>query len=141
MESKTSTIQHDIVELEQLLEQKRSALERQKTTSSEGNKPEKEIVREVVGEKIQQQLPAYVPSLPSSSAPVPLSTDTPSYLDPELADKVKSLVDIVFSKNLEEGIREAAKTANPALIDAFHDMLTDELYGKLIENRKLDKVE
>jgi len=42
---------------------------------------------------------------------------------------------------LDEGIKEAVKSGNIALIDAFHDMLTDELYDQLVERKKIDKVE
>ena len=45
-EASPSTIQHDIMELERLLEEKRAALGHEKS--------EKEILHEVVGEKIQK---------------------------------------------------------------------------------------
>ena len=132
-ESTLSTIEHDIAELEKTLQEKKSALEQEKS--------EKEILHEIVGEKIQQHAPQYqpVPSLPQIQ--VPVAAEPPSYLSQELKDKIQEIVQIVFGKNLEEGIREAAKTGNIALIDAFHDILVDELYNQLIEKRKLDRVE
>lgn len=139
MESK-STIEHDIAELEKQLEAKKAVLERDKTeTSMEGGGPsEKEILHKVVGQRIQQQIPSYSPTtqVPVSTAPEP-----PSYLSQELKDKVKEIINLVFSKNLDEGIAEAKRLGNPALIDAFHDMLVDELYDQLIEKRKIAKVE
>ena len=128
-----STIQRDIAELEKQLEEKKAALGREK--------PEKEVLHEIVGEKIQQYTPAYQPKLPSATAPAPQATEPPSYLSQELKDKIRAIVDLVFAKNLEEGIKEASRSGNAALIDAFHDMLTDELYDQLIEKRKLDWVE
>ena len=129
--STLTTTKHDIADLEHLLEQKRVALEHEKS--------EKDMLREVVGEKIQTHAPSYVPT--ASSAPITKLTEPLSYLSQELKDKVQAFVDLVFSKNLETGIKEAIKSGNPALLDAFHDMLTDQLYVQLIEKRKLDKVE
>ena len=64
-----------------------------------------------------------------------------NYLSQELKDKIQEIVTLVFAKNLEEGIKEAAKSGNIALIDAFHDILVDELYDQLVERKKLDRVE
>ena len=47
---------------------------------------------------------------------------------------------MVFNKSLEDGIKEVAKTNNAALIDAFHDVLVDELYNVLVERKKLEKL-
>ena len=127
-----STIEHDIAELERQLEEKKAALGQEK--------PEKEILHEVVGERIQQHVPTYVPTPPVSTSS-PITAEPPSYLAQELKDKIQEIVKLVFTKNLDEGIKEAAKTGNMALIDAFHDILTDELYNQLIEQRKLTKVE
>lgn len=134
-----STIEHDIAELERRLEEKKAALEHEKS--------EKDILHGLVGEKIQEHLPQYSPTpgptgstLPTAQAPVPRATEPPSYLSQELKDKIQEIVKLVFDKNLEEGIKEAAKTGNMAMIDAFHDILTDELYDQLIEKRKLKKV-
>ena len=126
------TIEHDIVELERLLEQKRAVLGQEKH--------EKEILREVVGEKIQQHVPAYQPSQPAPQAPASVHAEPPNYLSQEFKDKIQEIVQIVFSRNLNEGLKEVAKTGNMALIDAFHDILVDELYNQLIEQRKLVKV-
>ena len=127
------TIESDIADLERRLEEKRAALGHEKS--------EKETLHEIVGEKIKEHAPTYSPSLPSASAPILQQVDPPSYLSQELKDKIQSIVNLVFSKNLDEGIKEAVKSGNIALIDAFHDILTDELYDQLIEKRKLDKVE
>lgn len=137
-----STIEHDIAELEKRLEEKKSALEHEKSGPGEESKPsEKELLHEVVGEKIKEHVPSYSPSSPGTSTLTPQSTEPPSYLSQDLKDKVRAIIDLVFSKNLEEGIKEAAKSGNPAVIDAFHDMLVDELYSQLLERGKLQKVE
>lgn len=146
MAETSSTIEHDIADLEKRLEEKKAALEREKTggtsgVAGESHISEREILKEVVGEKIQQHVPAYQPQLPTAQAPGPVAAEPPSYLSQELKDKIQKIVRLVFDKNLEEGIKEAAKTGNMAFIDAFHDILTDELYSQLIERKKLDKVE
>ena len=142
----SSTIEHDIAELEKTLQEKKSVLEQEKAggtggSAGEGHPSEKEMLHEIVGEKIKQHAPQYqpAPSLPQVQGPI--ATEPPSYFSQELKDKIRDIIQIVFGKNLEEGIREAVKTGNIALIDAFHDILVDELYNQLIEKRKLDKVE
>ena len=100
--------------------------------------PEKEILKSLLGEKINQQAPAYQ----VKPSPKPLTDgDVPSYLDPAIKSKVDELIKIVFDISLEEGIQRAVKGNNPALIDAFHDILADELYAKLLESRKLEKMQ
>lgn len=127
-----STIEHDIAELEKQLEAKKADLEH--------NKSEKEILHSIIGEKIQKHVPTYQPQ-PAPSSSTHIATEPPSYLSEELKDKIREIVDLVFSKNLEDGIREAAKSNNAAVIDAFHDILVDELYDQLVERKKIDKVD
>lgn len=144
VETSPSTIEQDIAELEHKLEEKKAALEHQKS--------EKELVHGLLGEKIKEHVPQFLPSAgqpitspslptPPADGSTPVVAEPPSYLSQELKDKIKMIVKMVFDKNLDEGIREAAKTGNMALIDAFHDILTDELYSQLIEKRKLKKVD
>ncbi|OGN07381.1 MAG: hypothetical protein A3B86_01370 [Candidatus Yanofskybacteria bacterium RIFCSPHIGHO2_02_FULL_38_22b] len=130
-----STIQHDIIELERQLEAKKAALGQEKT--------EKEVLHEVVGEKIQEHVPQYQPQsqIPVAGPPAVSQVEPPSYLSQELKDKIQEIVKLVFAKNLDEGLKEAAKTGNMALIDSFHDIIVDELYNQLIEQRKLTKME
>ena len=147
IETTLSTIEHDIVELEKKLQEKKAVLEQEKATGVSGgsadeiHSSEKEILREAVGEKIQEHIPQYIPRPSKSVSPVPITIEPPSYLSPELKDKIQEFVQLVFAKNLEEGIKETVKTGNMAVIDAFHDILVDELYDRLIEKRKLDRVE
>lgn len=131
-----STIEQDIISLEKQLEEKKAALGHEKS--------EKEILHGVVGERIKEHVPNYQSSgsqVSSQLPTAPVATEPPSYLSQELKDKIQEVVQIIFSKNLEEGIKEVAKTGNMALIDAFHDILVDELYGQLVERKKLDKVD
>src|SRR3989338_5212391 len=145
-EAPISTIEHDIIDLEKKLQEKKADLEGKKIGGSGGlagedHPSEKEMLHEAVGEKIKEHIPAYQPKSLVVQPSTPIATEPPSYLSQELKDKIKEIVQLVFSKNLEEGIKEIVKTGNMAIIDAFHDILVDELYNQLIEKRKLDKVE
>ncbi|OGN03034.1 MAG: hypothetical protein A2651_01760 [Candidatus Yanofskybacteria bacterium RIFCSPHIGHO2_01_FULL_42_12] len=138
------TIEQEIAQLEQQIAEKRLrqladlGVPLPELPSVETQEPstEKEALHKIIGEKIQQQAPQYQP------APVkPQQDDSAlSYVLPELKDKVQELVNLVFNKSLEDGIKEVAKTNNAALIDAFHDVLVDELYNVLVERKKLEKL-
>lgn len=131
-----SAIEQEIAQLEQQLSEKKASLGKDKTETKESEPSEKEILRSVVGEKIQQ----YLPVQPKPAPTKPQDDATQSYADPELKDKIQELVNLAFNKSLEEGIKEATKSNNPALIDAFHDVLVDQLYDTLVERRKLEAV-
>lgn len=83
-------------------------------------------VKTLVQERIQN---APAPATPSQ----PASGTLPGYLakeSPELKLKVEKLLELA----LHHGIRRAADEAramNPIEMDAFHDALTDKLYGEL----------
>lgn len=131
-----SSIEQEIVQLEKQLQERRAALEH-KPSDSEALPSEKETFREVVTEKIQQHAPQYTPP------PVIKNTDNDerSYLSQELKDKIQELINTVFNKSLNDGIKEAVQSDNPALIDAFHDVLVDELYETLLERKKVIQVQ
>lgn len=133
-----NTIEQQIADLEQQILEKKSSLE--KLPSVAENLPsDKEILHEVVGEKIQKNIPQYAPHAPTSSTLSQTTDDIPSYLDPDLKDKVQELVNIAFTKSIDEAVKIA--NSNPALLDAFHDVLVDELYDMLIERGKVQKIE
>ena len=142
------TIEQEIVQLEQQIAEKRIShladLGQEKVEPK--LPPDKETLHEIIGEKIQQSAPPAVGEARQGRQYQPLPTkpqhddSTLSYVLPELKDKVQELVNLVFNKSLEDGIKEVAKTNNAALIDAFHDVLVDELYNILVERKKLEPV-
>lgn len=141
-EPSPSTIEQDIVQLEKQLQEKKAALEQEHPgTMSQESVSEKEILRDIIGERIQRQAPLYQPAPASPSPTAPPASEPPSYFSQELKDKIQEIIAIVFDKNLEEGIKEATRTGNASLIDAFHDILVDELYDALIAKKKLDKID
>lgn len=132
------TIEQQIADLEQQIREKKSSLEKL-PSGVESLPSDKEILHEVIGEKIQKNIPQYAPHVPASSTTNRAMDDTPSYLDPDLKDKVQELVNVAFAKSINEAIKIAS--SNPALLDAFHDVLVDELYDMLIERGKVKKID
>lgn len=135
----SSTLEQEISQLEQTLAQKREVLEQQKARGKIEEVPhEKEILREAIREKIQTT-PAPAVPIPQPPSSLP-SVETPSYLSEELRPKVQELVNLAFEKSIDEAIKTTKATQNPALIDAFHDALVDEMYTHLVERKKLEIV-
>lgn len=138
-------IEQEIAQLEKQLAEKRATLDQTEKPFDEAQS--KEILRDVIGEKIHQQIPQYQPAQPLPQGTIPTSPqakhddNVASYVLPELKDKVQELINLVFNKSLDDGIKEASHSNNPALIDAFHDVLVDELYNTLLERKKLEKIQ
>jgi hypothetical protein len=125
-------IEQEIAQLEQKLAEKKASLE----SRPEGETPhEKEILRDVVGEKIQEHAPSYQP------APQKPQEEQSSYNDPQMVNQVQDLINMAFSKGIDDAIRSVVQSGNPALIDAFHDVLVDQLYDTLLERKKLEPVQ
>jgi len=134
------TLEQEISAIEQKLAEKKAELN-------------KEELHTVVKEQIQEKMPEYQPQNPTTSS---LSTDSgssatllpatpptasvPAYLSDELKSKVQELVNMAFNQSIADAVKAASKLNNPALIDAFHDILVDQLYNTLIERGKLKKM-
>ena len=141
----STTLEQEIAQIEQDLASKRATLEQQQQSGQITEVPqEKETLREVVGERIG--VPAPVPQPPTANHQQPATitpppvVESPSYLSPELKEKVQELVNVAFVQTACEAIKQARATNNAALIDAFHDALVDELYDYLIERGKIPKL-
>ena len=144
METGTN-LEQQITEMEQALAAKRAQLEGQQTAGEISALPsEKETLHEVVGEKITELAPAGSGPAQSGAGPLPgvsvAPADPPAYLSPELKDKVQALVSVAFSKSLAEAVQLLAEENNPALNDAFHDVLTDQFYEELLKQGKLKPI-
>ncbi len=133
MPENASTIEQEIAQLEKQIQEKRANFEQ--NTEQKETPTDREILRQVVGEKLQQHMPTYSP-------PIKTKQDDAgaSYLAPEIKEQVQELVNIVFQNSLGDAIKQAAKFGNPALIDAFHDVLVDQLYDVLLERKKIDPI-
>ena len=123
-------IHEEIFELEKRLAEKKQEL----AEKQEFEKQDKDILREVVKERISQ---------------VKISTQPPA---PHIVKKAKEigveskerqiqlLIDLVFQKGVEHAIEVARRLDNPYLLDELHDSLVDKLYNKLVEEGKLKKI-
>ena len=137
-----TTIQEQIAQLEKEIQEKRASLEPQ-APNSETTSSDKEMLRQVIGEKIQQQQPASSGAAPVVPKSAPSgqnisSDDQPSYATPALQDQVQKLVNTAFSQGIDDAIHQAVASNNAALIDAFHDVLVDQLYNELLMRKKIE---
>lgn len=138
-----NTLEQEIAQIEQIWLQKKEALRRQKESGEIGEVPhEKEVLKEVVGEKFNaEETQSPEQSRPEQTpAPTAPTVETPSYLSPELNAQVQELVNFAFAESIAKAVKRARAAGNSALEDAFHDALVDELYAQLIERGKLKKV-
>ncbi len=92
-------------------------------------------VHAAVGEQIKQVIPSYAPTDSTSAGS---AGDVPSYQDPALATAVQELVNIAFTQSLPQAIAKAEQYKNPALVDAFHDVLADQLHQELLNRHKIE---
>lgn len=127
-EQSSEALQNQIAELERQLAEKR--------VESGGDTAlpyERAEVHAVVGEKIQQASPSYQAPLPAASS----NQSLPSWQNPVLADSVQILVNVAFTQSLQQAINDAVGTKNAALIDAFHDLIVDQLHQELLNRQKM----
>lgn len=121
-------LEQDIARIESELAEKRAVLEQQKESGAIEKIPQqRETLHEVVKQRIQATPPATQTQTDTDASGVP----------EELQQKVQALVNTAFLKSIDTAISEAKASNNPALIDAFHDLLVDELYTHLVERGKL----
>lgn len=125
----TPSLEQQIASIESDLAQKREALREQNKELPH----DKEILHSVVKEKISS-------ALPQATTPPPSDDTNATAIPPELHQKVQALVNTAFTKSIDDAIKEATMTNNAALIDAFHDLLVDELYSHLVERGKLKQL-
>ncbi|MCC6934188.1 MAG: hypothetical protein IT406_00620 [Candidatus Yanofskybacteria bacterium] len=127
-EANVEALQSQIAALERQLAERRS------TVGGDTAQPyERHEVHAAIGERIKQAIPGYQ-TAPSTNAPV---GDAPSWQDPALAAQVQELVNVAFTKGLQEALAQALKTENPALVDAFHDVLADQLHQELLNRNTI----
>lgn len=136
-------IHQEIADLERQLREKREQLSSQKDGGAFTDLPhEKETLHEVVGEKIAEgSTPSGLPPAQTQPTPAPAPAVTSQApLSEEMKVRVQELVNLAFTESPSAAIKKAKATNNAALIDAFHDLLVDELYNYLIERGKLKQL-
>ncbi len=131
-EQNPEIIEQEIALLEQQLAAKRA--ERGQDIETPYERTE---VHEALGERMGPE--GVAPATSSSPAPSSVAPGTTgqSWQDPALADQVQALVNVAFTQGVAAAIDQARKTNNAALIDALHDVLSDELHQQLVERGQL----
>ena len=120
----------------QRVAQKKEQLSREKLPTPE----EKELLKEVVGEKIEKESFTAPPVkkveegiAPSLIYPQNLS----SVITPDIKETLQQLIEIALDKGVEPAITLARKTGNAFLLDTFRDELAFKYYSKLKELKML----
>jgi hypothetical protein len=123
-------IASDIERLTHELEAKRQQL-----ASASETHEDKELLRQVIGERIQAAVPVAVP--PSSVVVPDPTTDEnaefPNYLagaNSDVKSHVHQLIQIAMHSGIEKAVSRA-KAESTYVLDAFHDALVDKLYNEL----------
>jgi len=132
-------LEREIASLEEKLKEKRAALGHNER-GPEAITNDKEIIRDIITDQIQD-VTLKAPIEPSAGPAVPPIQNIPtpdSSADP-VAGHVQVLVQIALGKGIKEAIEAAVQTNNPALIDAFHDTLVDQLYDELVARKKVEQ--
>lgn len=125
-------LKQEILDRERKIAEKKT--EREKESTMEVFRPEaKEGV--VDREKIEV---GSMPTTQINPAQIQKQSQQISALDPQ--NQVKSLCNLAFQKGLDFAIQTARNLNNPYVLDAFHDALVDELYKRLVAERKIDEV-
>ena len=101
---------------------------------------EKTILHHIIGEKLGKPSPAVISDAQAQIPASNIEGETHSYELPELKNKVDELVQLIFKKDIDTAIKEVKTKNDPALIDAFHDALVDELYDRLVSEDKLKEL-
>lgn len=126
--------------LEKDIEKLGKEVAKEKNYSENKEVPERELIKQIItplvlrGNHSAQRQTAVSPHAVYKEKDAGL----PDYLEnspAEIKFQVEKLVETVFSEGLSRAVKKAA-SANPFVMDAFHDALTDKLYGEL-KQRKL----
>ncbi|MCC6404775.1 MAG: hypothetical protein IT405_00035 [Candidatus Yanofskybacteria bacterium] len=128
-ETNIEALQGQIAALEQQIAAKRA-----ESGADTAAPYERGEVHQAIGDHIAQAVPGYQPA-PSTNTP---AADVPSWQDPALAAQVQELVNVAFTQSIDAALAQAVKTENPALVDAFHDLLADQLHQELLNRKKVE---
>ena len=95
---------------------------------------EKEILKETISEQTQKAQPI-----------TPIQQQAIAHLGQKIKDEPKErqiqlLINMAFEKGVVEAIEVAKSLDSLYLIDELHDILVDELYNKLVTEKKIEKL-
>jgi DNA-binding transcriptional MerR regulator len=115
-------------------EQKRAEALKVLESKEAGLSPEKqkEILKDVVSEKIQAIQPSRVNQ--QAAQKIQELQEQPK------ERQIQILTEMAFEKGIVYAVEIAKNLDNPYLLDEFHDVLVDQLYNKLVEEGKLERI-
>ena len=133
--------EEEIQELERKLEEKKRVL-----AESRGGEPqEKEALREVLREHIEEVRQregepivgeqAGPGAIPAGGVGAAKKTDG-DQTQQERNAHIRALIELALKKTIQDAVR-AAEATTPYLLDELHDHLVDDYYDKLVALRKL----
>lgn len=134
-----SDLHIEIADLEKRLEEKKRLAEISGVEAS----PEKEVFKEVVKEHLVEkraQISAGLPSAQTQAQAQQVASDADKLKAMSEQKQLEELINIATSKGPLEAVHIAENLKNPRLVDDLHDHLVDELYGQLVEDRKLKEL-
>lgn len=111
------TIERDLTKIEHEVAAKREQAEK----GSEPVPSDKELLHDVVRQKLQGATPPAPATGPVASPTVP----------------VDEYLSMALTESLNKALNAVASTHNAALIDAFHDALVDRLYEEMVKRNKI----
>jgi chromosome segregation ATPase len=102
--------------------------------------PEKEPFDAAQGREkaVKQEIKSYLSELqqtPVTAAPLATRDEADEIKKLPANQQVGALISLVFEKGLEQAISVARELNNPAILDEFHDLLTDRYYKELSEGK------
>lgn len=123
-------LEADIERLSKEIAEKRNLLEHKDLSA-------RELVKKSLEPMFKQDIgkPAAVQFATQSATQNQIIPDYLKNASPEIKLLVEELVNSLFHQGVEKVVKRA-KRANPFILDAFHDALTDKLHQEL-KNRKL----
>ncbi len=125
----TPKIHEEIIELEKILAKKRQELAEKKEI-----KHEKEIIKEILQERLEQ------PAAPKIK-PVVIPALTIKKIQGKPKEKqIQLLTNLAFEKGVIYATEMAKGLNDPYILDEFHDTLVDELYDYLVKQGKLKQI-
>ncbi len=138
-------LQEEVVELEKKLIEKKQELARKKEVA----KHDKELIKEIIREKVEVSKPLEKPEPTTTSPALPVGGLPTQKVVIKKARKLKGqqkerqiklLADLAFDKGVIHATEVAKKIDDPYILDEFHDTLVDELYNYLVEQGKLKEI-
>lgn len=130
----TPKLKEEVSELEKRLAEKKQELAREE----EADKHDKELIKEIIKEKIEKPAPPKVTQVTPSPKVV---VKKAKKLKTEKKERqIQLLIDLAFEKGVVHATEVAKKLEDPYILDEFHDTLVDELYNYLVEQGKLKQI-